>query len=943
MPKDGSKQVAPQPLSLMARALGAGCEAAIRRPWAVIGAALVLACAALLITGLKLGYRTSRLDLVGSQSEFDKIWRNYIAEFGGDDDAVIVVEGAGRDVVKGAMRELAGQLAQQPRLFQNILHEVDLTTLRAKGLFYLPPVELASVEQFIAQSTPIVRGQWSALGAPAMATALGMKAAAQPHDPLAAAEFDRYLVALSAGLTQNGPYVSPWPAMAGSLAALGQQNSDQLLQNDGKLGFVLLRMVMTDDGNFARGNHTIDELRRVIARVQGWHPGTRIGLTGLPVMENDEMRCGQSSMLYASTISFIAVAVLFVAGFGGLRHAAVANLVLLIGMAWAYGYVTLSVGHLNIISMAFSVTLIGIGVDYGVHYVARYLQLRNENMSCDDALLETSRGVGPAIMTGAVTTAVAFFTTAMTEFTGVAELGIIAGGGLMLCAAAELLVLPAVVALMDQGPLGDRKPKPLPIHRWFDPIFNAPRRALWGTVIFSAFCGVGVHRLWYDHNLLNMQPLGIESVELERKLMNDCRQSLWYALSVADSREELLARKAAFGQLPSVERTEEIISLLPDDVAVKQPLIARIQAQLSELPSSPPIIPVEGPDKLAAALAQIQRGVPPTPAGAALQRRLTELGQQLRSLPAAQCLEALSRFQQHTAGDLLNRLHIVAGMTRIDPPQLSDLPQSLVSRFVSKSGQRHAIRVYGRGDLWDMASLEQFVADVRSVDPQATGNPLHGYESSLQMKRSYEQAAIYALAVILIVLLIDFGNLLHAVLAALPLGFGMLQTFGLMGWADIQLNPANIIALPLMLGIGVDYGVHLVHDYLHQPGRFRPSPSTMVAVLVDSLTTIVAFAALMLASHQGLQSLGRVLTIGVSFCLFNSVVLLPALLAVMSEWRVGKANYTAANDADATTMVPHLARIQPRRAPGAAQPPVHLTHSSAPRPDQINPPRRTAA
>lgn len=941
MPTDGSNQADHQPMSLMARALGAGCELAVRRPWAVIGAAVALACVALLITGLKLGYRTSRLDLVGAESEFDKIWRNYIAEFGGDDDAVIVVEGAGPEAVKPAMRDLAQQLAQQPRHFENILHEVDLAPLRAKGLYYLPAPELAGVEQFVAQTEPIVRGQWSALGAGTMASALGMGLVAQPNDAQKAAELSRYLASLSAGLTPGAAYASPWPAMAGSLAALGQQNSDQLLQNDGKLGFVLLRLVLTDDGNFARGSRAIDDLRGVIARVQQWHPNVRIGLTGLPVMENEEMRCGQSSMLCASLVSFVAVAVLFVAGFGGLRHATVANLVLLLGMAWSYGYLTLSVGHLNIISMAFSVTLIGIGIDYGVHYVARYLQLRQDNLPCDEALLETSRGVGPAIMTGAVTTAVAFFTTAMTEFTGVAELGIIAGGGLLLCAAAVVLVLPAVVSLMDQGPLGARKPQPLPVQHWFEPIFNSPRHALWATVAFSAFCGVGVNRLWYDHNLLNMQPVGSESVQWERKLMNDCRQSLWYALSVANSREELLARKREFLALPSVERTEEIVSLLPGDTTAKQPAIARIQGRLTGLPEHPPTIPVEGPERLAAMLAQLRSAVPPTPVGAEIKQSLNQLVEQLGTLPPAQCLEALARFQQHTAGDLLHRLHLVAGMTRIDPPQLADLPPSLVSRFVSKSGERHVMRVYGRGDIWDMKSLERFVADVRTVDPQATGNPLHGFESSLQMKRSYEQAAIYALAVILIVLLIDFGDILHAILASLPLGFGMLQTFGLMGWADIQLNPANIIALPLILGIGVDYGVHLVHDYLHQPGRFRPSPSTMVAVLVDALTTIAAFAALMLASHQGLQSLGRVLTIGVSFCLINSVVLLPALLIVMSEWRVGRGDSSVAPPiAVQPVVVPQPSRIQPHRVPGAAPP----LASSAPLPRDArrDPPRRAA-
>jgi predicted RND superfamily exporter protein len=134
---------------------------------------------------------------------------------------------------------------------------------------------------------------------------------------------------------------------------------------------------------------------------------------------------------------------------GGIRHALLANLVLLLGMAWSFGYVTLAVGHLNILSVSFTVTLIGIGIDYGIHYISRYLQLRRQGQDCHAALLATSRGISPAIATGAVTTAVSFYAAAFTSFTGIAELGMIAGGGILLCAVAELVVLPAAVLLVD--------------------------------------------------------------------------------------------------------------------------------------------------------------------------------------------------------------------------------------------------------------------------------------------------------------------------------------------------------------------------------------------------------------------------------------------------------------------------------------------------------------
>jgi predicted RND superfamily exporter protein len=259
-----------------------------------------------------------------------------------------------------------------------------------------------------------------------------------------------------------------------------------------------------------------------------------------------------------------------------------------------------------------------------------------------------------------------------------------------------------------------------------------------------------------------------------------------------------------------------------------------------------------------------------------------------------ECFRSLATFQQQSAGELLSRLHALAGVADPDPPSLDDLPPSLVERFVGQSG-KHLLKIYGRGDIWNFESLKKFVSDVRSVDPRATGNPLQAYEASLEMKRSYEQAAIYALIVILAVLWLDFRSVKYSLLAALPLACGMAQTLGLMGLVGIDLNPANLIGIPLILGIAVDYGVHIVHDALERPGPYAISASTANSVLVDALTTILGFGALMVASHKGLESLGRVLTLGVTTCTITSLVFLPAVITMMRTPRAG-ADDAAAMD-----------------------------------------------
>ncbi len=877
----------------IARALVAWTRICIANGHAIVGVALVSAVLCGLWTVRSLGYKVNRNDLVDPRSDYNKLWGDYVAEFGEDDDAVVVVEGPTRAETIRVLEEVSQEVARDPSLFRSVFHAVDLSRIRAKGLHYLAPAELSQIDRFLEESEPILDGGWGQLkvgtmvGGLASQMVLGSPRGAPAPREAPTAVLERYAESLVAGLDAAGrrgddapaEFVSPWPPMPASLSTLRDLSSDQLLAKEGRMGFVLLRLVKSNAG-FAGASEATDELRRLIGLVAARHPSATIGLTGLPIMEDDEMRASQTSMVWASVISMVAVVVIIVAGFGGVRHALMANGVLMIGMGWAFAWATATVGHLNILSVTFTVTMIGVGIDYGTYYVGRYLEALRRGLPCEEALLETSAAVGPGILTGAVTTSVAFFAAALTSFVGVAELGLIAGGGILLCCAAELLVLPALLAIVDRGPLGRRIPEPVPVHRWLEPVVRHPRLVAMASVAATFAIVSGLHDLRYDHNLLNMQPEGLESVEVERKLLEECDQSVWYALSMADSREELLERKRQLVLLPTVERVDEIASLVPADEELKRPLIERIRERLSTLPERPPEIPLDRLDALGETLAWAQAEASKRPGALRTAWHLERARDSLRHMGPADCYQALAGFQQRSAGDLVSRLHALAAVSDPEPPGLDDLPPSLVERFVGQSG-KHLLKIYGRGDIWNFDALERFVQDVRTVDPRATGNPLQAYEASLEMKRSYEQAALYALVVILAVLWFDFRNLRQALLASLPLAMGMGQTFGLMGLLGIDLNPANLIGVPLVLGIAVDYGVHIVHDALERPGPYRISPSTANSVLVDALTTILGFGALMIASHRGLESLGRLLTLGVTTCTVTSLVFLPALLRLV--------------------------------------------------------------
>ena len=374
-PGDEPAAAVAAPTSLLGRGLVAWTHVCLRWPLAVVLAALVSAGLAGLWTARHLGYKVSRVDLLDPDSEYNKLWIDYIREFGEDDDAVIVVEGRSREGVIAVLEEVSREVAREGGLFRSVLHEVDLSRIRSKGLHYLSPADLADIDRFIERTEPILAGGWAQLKVGTMVAGMAGQmvagsAAGQTEPPTVSLE--RYSEALLAGMEpvaqaadpRLAEYVSPWPGMPESLTTLRDLSSKHLLAKDGRLGFVLLRLTKAE-GGFAGASAATDELRRIIAAIGERHPGTTIGLTGLPVMEDDEMRSSQQSMVWASGLSLTAVVVVIIAGFGGIRHALMANGVLVIGMAWAFGWATVSVGHLNILSVTFTVTMIGVGIDYG--------------------------------------------------------------------------------------------------------------------------------------------------------------------------------------------------------------------------------------------------------------------------------------------------------------------------------------------------------------------------------------------------------------------------------------------------------------------------------------------------------------------------------------------------------------------------------------------------
>ncbi|HAH44444.1 MAG TPA: hypothetical protein DCM07_06205, partial [Planctomycetaceae bacterium] len=469
----------------------------------------------------------------------------------------------------------------------------------------------------------------------------------------------------------------------------------------------------------------------------------------------------------------------------------------------------------------------------------------------------------------------------------------IGGGGILLCALATFVVLPALISRADKGVEVKQMPTPFQ-GKWLQKmIVRFPRSVAIASLAIVGFCASQmVHKTddgWsskvvYDYNLLNLQASGLESVEIQKRIFNDAQNSLLFAVSVADSPEEARELRKKFEALPSVHHVDELASRVPAHSSEETNLLVQsFRAQLTHLPSDVPQVNRLNPSTIGRKLEQfyvlLSRYNHPT--AQATARMLDQFLNRFESMTLTQQSRFLDEFQYRTTASLLGQFQALRGASDSTPVRFSDLPRSLTSRFVSAEG-KWLIQVYPRNHIWEIEPLEEFVKEVRSVDPDVTGTPLQNYEAAQQIKSSYKTASIYALAVICIVLLIDYlsrshavlglvpaiilavctwfilfnrgtpisveaaigmflvmsigvsfvldrSSVCHALLTMLPPIVGGIVMFGILAMTSIDLNPANLIVLPLILGIGVDDGVHVVHDFRMKKGPYKTSPSTINA------------------------------------------------------------------------------------------------------------------
>lgn len=885
----------------------------LRHPLGMLAAAILAAILSLLLSVTYLEFHTDRLDLVSSGNRYKQLDEAHSREFEEvAKGAIVVIRSHDPERAKSFATALAKRWETDPSI-ENVLYRIPFEALQDKGLLYLSTEEIEALRAKLEQSQemlqefaahPTLQNLFSLINqetSKALVSHVFTDLLANDDEQSPALDLGflhSLLRQLHERLDRPDVFQSPWDGLLTS-DTHSLSNDGYLWSDDRQLLFVLATP-RADAGDFDQFRQAVQRIRQDIQELQHTYPEVEVGLTGDDILESDEMSAAQQDMRTATLISLAGVATLFVLFFRGLVHPALAVMTLLIGISWSLGLTTLAIGHLNIFTIIFAPMLIGLGIDYGIHFTTRYETERRAGRGVESALTTTYIGTGRGIATAALTTAVAFYALAFTDFLGLRELGVITGSGLLLILLATFTALPALMVLHERwrgARLAERGQHAQDEDKaYLAALYRYPWVTLAVSVLFVGLSLLALGKVKTDFNLLRLQSQETESVVWAQRIFDSTKHSILVGDLMAGSLDEVERKVAALNRLSSVEKVDSVLSVLPTDQEDKRPLLMALHPLVAEVTvqtGAAASLDLERfrdtLQRLAAKLVDNGETAEPATTGDVgeqaheVHQLLVSLLHKIDWVGPAEAEQALLAFQHDLHEDLASKLALLRRNAQAEPVTIADLPTELHTRYVGKTGQ-FRIFAFPAENIWDYQALERFVADLQKVDPDAIGAPVTNYEYIRAIKEGFEKAGLYALCGILLLSFLTFRGALPTLLALVPLGVGTVWTLGLMGLFNVSFNMANLLFIPLVIGMGIDNGIHIVHRFLAEREKAEnPAPllySTGKAVTLSTLATIVGFGSLMVSQHHGIHSLGLLVALGVGSVLIASLTTLPSLLAL---------------------------------------------------------------
>ncbi len=877
--------------------------AQIRHPLISLIIAATLSVVSIVYTINSLGIQTSQKDLISPREKLIQLAQQ-VNQFEQLDSFVVVIDGRNQPRALQFLHTLAPLLESDRTNFKQVFYRINPDLIKPWALLYLDKKEVEDLVENLRENRtflqdvakePTLVNFFSQINREMSAGIVGelftgfLEEPSKRKQPLDLDFLVRVLAEMRRYIAEDQQFISPWNSLLAT-KSMDITQEGYFWTKDKR--YLLIFITPVGKEEFAGTLESINDLRKNVARVRADFPDINAGVTGPEALNVDQMSTALRDMEMATVLSIIGLTVLFIIFRKSIRRPLFESVTLLIALSWSFGLTTLFIGHLNILSITFAPLLLGLGIDFGAHWFARYQEEESKNsLSKEEVLCVTMERIGPGILLAGSNLAISFLPLTLTGFKGLVELGFICFLGMIVMTAASLFVLPSLVALFDrpkQRPTGDFNSGHV------TPFMNLTRRRV--IAILALSFAVTAVAAWYaggvrfDLNMLHLQSPKAESVAWEHRLLEASDVSSIFGEMLSPTLEGVRQRAQQLEKVTSVAKVESILDLLPSNQEEKIRRLQELKPLLAGIYFTGQMKPVDF-EALDNVLGRISFKMPDGSSpgmSKKLKGQMSEVKTLIEQIRKAMksdrgIIRKLGNFQFNLIQDLDDKLKTVRQSVDATPMTFRNLPPTLLERFMTSDGQ-FLIRIYPEGDIWNPKVLGKFVGDLRSIDPDVVGDPVTLYVFTQEFRDSTIEAAFYSIVFMFLFLLAVFRELKSTMLAMIPLLIGTVWIFGMMPALGIELNLANSMFLPLIVGAGVEYGVIIVFRW-HQREKDKPAGvvlprSTALGVILAGLSTTVGFGCLMVSSHKGIFTLGLLSAIGSLTVLAAAVVFLPSLLEI---------------------------------------------------------------
>jgi len=852
------------------------------RPFVVLSIVVLLSILALQYTADHLSINTDTAELVAPDAPFQKNRRNYEKAFSQDmHTLLLVVESDTPELTKSATKRLLRLLSANKDCFNSAYIPNDNEFFRQNGLLYLSSDELQTLSNNLSLAQPFIgriaqepnlTGFFSIFEDALTSTD---KTQVVPIDLTSL--IDKVASALHKTINGENALLS-WESMIAEK------------KTDSNNGFIIVSPKF-DFTQIRPAENAIDSIRKAVAEVQDPNlPAVKVWVTGEVGLEDDELSGMSTGTFTASIFSIVLVLFILLVAYRSILLTVATLITLALGMLFCGAFAAFSVRELNLISVAFAVSNIGLGVEYAIHFCLRYRDNLTHHIHKDLALRSTLISTAPSLLLCAGTTSIGLYAFIPTDYKGVSELGLLAGTSLFICLLITLIALPALLRVIpapakfekDEVQNGltrlSEKLAFLPLH-YAKPISIA-------TLVIAVISIVMTFNVKTDFNPINLRDPNTESVIAFKNLMKDKETTPMTLTVLAKDENSAKTLEQKLSTLASVDKTVSLFDFQPTDQDDKLALIEEMGLMLGAQTQNFPALktdtdPVPGINRLIKAIDTILPQKTDAHERTALTNFKKELQDILIELDARQETSRrmfIEKVQTTLLGTLPSLMNELSAGFNARQVTLADLPPEIKDKWLSKNGS-YRIQIFPKKDLNDLGSLEEFITEVQSVAPETTDLPIMYWESMKEVISAFQEAIAIALITIALLLFAIRRNIVDTALVMTPLILAGLFTMASAVLTNTPINFANIIALPLLLGLGVDNGIHMVeklHHSLSEEQNIYQS-STARAMFYGALTTASSFAGLAFSPHQGIASMGLIITIGIFWIMVCTFIVLPAL------------------------------------------------------------------